>query len=81
MENGHYLSKDKIDLARKLAQRDYDESLKKVLEERIATLKNTLLVYERGEPTDIYDSLSDERKKIIADKLYMMGIYVENGDE
>ena len=29
--NGHYLPKEKNEVARKLAQRDYDESLKKLL--------------------------------------------------
>ena len=63
--NGHYLPKEKTDLATKLAQRDYDENLKKLLEERIAALKNALAAYGKGEPTDIYDSLSEERKKIV----------------
>lgn len=75
--NGHYLSKEKTELARKLAQRDYDESLKRLLEERIATLKNALAVYEKSEPTDIYDSLSDDRKKIVIPRYMSDEEYVE----
>lgn len=75
--NGHYLPKEKSELARRLAQRDYDESLKKLLEERIATVKNLLEVCEKGEPTDIYDSLSDERKKIVLPRYLSDEEYIE----
>ena len=75
--NGHYLPKEKNEVARKLAQRDYDESLKKLLKERIAILKSALAVYEKGEPTDIYNSLPDERKKIVIPRYMSDEEYVE----
>ena len=64
-EKPKYISKTNIDMAKQLAQRDYENQLIKVMEEEIASIK----LYLRSMPEtifeDVYDSLMEGRRIIV----------------
>ena len=72
-DNGRYMKKNEIGLVRKIVQRDYDEEYAKRWQELEYTGKAFAddapeIITERGE------RVRSKSEKIIADKLYMLGI-------
>ena len=80
--NGKYLRKSDLELAGKLAQRNYDEKLLSEVEKQLKNIQNIIKKYEKQEIVQVeelysvYDRMSPSRKKmvdsrIISDKEYV----------
>lgn len=65
--NGKYIKKKEIQLANKLAQRDYDMLIIKASEERIKSIKKFLSLYEKTNLGQIYEKLNPYRKNLISE--------------
>lgn len=61
-----YIKVENIALARKLAQKQYYNLLKPVLEKNLEALRCFVSRYHPEEAEKVYDRLSDERKKLVA---------------
>lgn len=64
-ENGRYLKTKEIDLARKIAQRDYDSALVRCLSERKNSIEKFLKKYTRNSVNTLYDSTNNYRKELL----------------
>ncbi|MBR2409143.1 MAG: hypothetical protein IKB07_09370 [Lachnospiraceae bacterium] len=64
-DNGRYLRKNEIDLASRLAQRDYDMSVIKTAEERIKAIERFLESYDRTSLKKLYQKTNPHRKALI----------------
>ncbi len=62
---GIYIKKENEELARKLAQKGYDQKVKRIVDRRLKQIQNLNLEYEEREIEDIYRNIHDERKKLI----------------
>ena len=60
-----YIKKEQKELVRNLAQKDYDQKLLKVLENRVKAARKMRDVYIQADPTDVYEKCHSERKKLI----------------
>ncbi len=60
-----YIKKDNISLARRLAQKHYYSAIKPIVEKNVKELKDFVKRYCPERVGEIYDGLSDERKKLI----------------
>lgn len=80
--NGKYLRKSDLELAGKLAQRNYDKKLLSEVEKQLKNIQNIIKKYEKQEIVQVeelysvYDRMSPSRKKmvdarIISDKEYV----------
>ena len=62
---GKYLTRKDHPIAQKLAQKDYDERLLKVLEEQLKSIEQFLKNYDPAAPQKVYENLSDPRKALV----------------
>ena len=80
--NGKYLRKSDLELAGKLAQRNYDEKLLSEVEKQLKNIQNIIKKYEKQEIVQVeelysvYDRMNPSRKKmvdsrIVSDKEYV----------
>ncbi|MBQ6089066.1 MAG: hypothetical protein IJK95_05870 [Firmicutes bacterium] len=60
-----YITIKDIELAKKIAQRQYDEKVLRAAEAELDSLNKLLLRYKKGSAEDIFDNLSNGRKKIV----------------
>lgn len=60
-----YLGKDKLNLIKALAQKQYNNKVRKIVEKRERQLTSLLKEYEDGEIELIYENLSPERKQLV----------------
>lgn len=63
--HGKYLSKKDRPLAVRLAQKDYDTKLLKVLENQQKAIENFLKDYDPDAAQQVYEKLSDQRKALV----------------
>lgn len=63
--NGKYIKKNEIDLARRIAQRDYDVKIAKNAERRIKAIDSFLKEYEETDIKDIYEKMNPYRRELI----------------
>lgn len=63
--NGRYMKKHEFEVARAIAQKDYDAQLIKAAEERIKAINTFLKKYERTNLKDIYNKCNSYRQKLI----------------
>ncbi|MBQ4361783.1 MAG: hypothetical protein II787_02570 [Lachnospiraceae bacterium] len=63
--NGKYIPVKNIDLARALAQKDYDERAAQAVKEEIKTIERCLNDYPHTVLEDVYPNLSAERQKLV----------------
>ncbi|MBQ9701134.1 MAG: hypothetical protein IJV71_11030 [Lachnospiraceae bacterium] len=63
--DGRYIKKSEIDIAKRIAQRDYNEKLRKKAEERVRVIEKFLKDYERTSLKELYKKTSDYRKELI----------------
>lgn len=61
----HYIKKKDIELARQLAQRDYEKQLLKQLEKRYHVIESAADVYSGTNLSNPYQKCTDDRKKLI----------------
>lgn len=64
-ENGRYIKSKEIDLARKIAQRDYDSALVRCLSERKNSIEKFLKKYTHNSVNTVYDSTNVYRKELL----------------
>ena len=64
-ENGRYLRKDELQLAKQIAQRDYDMQIKKAVEARKKAIERFVKVYEQTDLGEIYQKTNQYRKALI----------------
>ena len=65
-KNGRYLKKDELDVATRIAQRDYDRKIVKLAEERIRAISIFLEKYERTSLKKLYENTKLGRKNLIS---------------
>lgn len=64
-DNGRYMKKNEIDLARRIVQRDYDTSIVKFAEKRIKAIKAFLKNYEETDIKDLYEKMNSYRRELV----------------
>ncbi|MBE5877347.1 MAG: hypothetical protein E7290_10730 [Lachnospiraceae bacterium] len=64
-QNGRYLRKNEIELAKQLAQRDYDIQILKAAETRKKAIEHLVKVYEQTDLGEIYRKTNQYRKALI----------------
>ena len=64
--NGRYLKKSEEDLARRIAQRDYDIRVIKQVQERIKAINTFLKIYETTSLKMLYTKIHPYRRKLIS---------------
>lgn len=80
--NGKYLRKSDLELAGKLAQRNYDEKLLSEVEKKLKNIQNIIKKYEKQEIVQIeelysvYDRMSPSRKKMVDSRIMSDKEYV-----
>ena len=80
--NGKYLRKSDLELAGKLAQRNYDEKLLSEVEKQLKNIQNIIKKYEKQEIVQIeelysvYDRMSPSRKKMVDSRIMSDKEYV-----
>lgn len=65
VNTGAYIKKDDIDLARKLAQKDYLERIAASAEREIAAICRALAMYPKEVPETVYYDLHPDRKALV----------------
>lgn len=63
--NGRYMKKNEFEVAKAIAQRDYDAQILKVAEERKSAIELFLRKYERTDLKEIYHKLNSYRRELI----------------
>ena len=80
--NGKYLRKSDLELAGKLAQRNYDEKLLSEVEKQLKNIQNIIKKYEKQEIVQVeelysvYDRMSPSRKKMVDSRIMSDKEYV-----
>lgn len=80
--NGKYLRKSDLELAGKLAQRNYDEKLLSEVEKKLKNIQNIIKKYEKQEIVQVeelysvYDRMSPSRKKMVDSRIMSDKEYV-----
>lgn len=64
--NGTYIRKDNIALAKALAQKDYNQSVYKLVKKELSKLEHLGLLLESDDIEGIYRSLSESRQKLVS---------------
>lgn len=64
--SGTYIHKDNIDLAQKLAQKDYDKRVLEAVEKELNSIEKYLSSYPTQNAEQIYDTLHSARQKLIS---------------
>ena len=72
-----YIRKENRELAQKLAQKEYDKKVLKILEERIQVAKKMKEVYGSTDPVAVYEDSYSERKKLIVPRYISPESYAE----
>ena len=72
-----YIRKEHLELARKLAQKDYDQRLLKILEDRRKAACKMRDTYMQSDPAEIYEKCHSERKKLIVPQFITDEEYAE----
>ena len=63
---GEYIKREHIDLAKKLAQRDYHEIVLKEMKKKLMAVSQTINVYGDGsEQISVYDRLNENKKNLV----------------
>lgn len=76
--NGTYLREEEKDLARKLAQKEYDQKVLRAIEKELNIVEKCLVGYPQTGAEDIYEKLHKERKKLVVPILETEEQYVRN---
>lgn len=74
---GEYIPKDRSDLAKALAQKDYNEQFLKEAQKELAILQKTLSKLAKSNADLVYQKLSPGRKKLVDPYILPDEIYIE----
>ncbi len=69
LPQGRYIRKQELQLAKDLAQRDYDVSLSNLIRERIKAIEKLLELYKENKIQDAYEKLNPYRKEIVTPRI------------
>ena len=72
-----FIKRDDIDVARRLAQKDFDFQLLKILHEQLIALNGTIQEFPKVDGMMLYKELSDARKALIDSKYIDDQTYIE----
>ena len=75
---GTYLPRKQLPTAKKLAQKDYDKRLLKVLEEQLKAIEQFLKNYDPYAPMKVYEKLSDPRKALVTNEFLTDEEYIKH---
>ena len=75
--NGRYLKKNEIDIARRIAQRDYDTDIVKHAEARIKAIDLFLKNYEKTSLQRIYENTNPYRRELITTSIILDEEYIK----
>lgn len=75
--NGTYLQRKDHAIAQKLAQKDYDERLLKVLEDQLKSIEQFLKTFDPKAPQKVYENLSDPRKALVTSEFLSDEEYIK----
>ena len=64
-KNGTYIKAEEMNLAKRLAQKEYDKKVLRQAQKELAKVKQCEAVYRDGKAEDIYQNLSPQRQKIV----------------
>ena len=76
-KKGRFIRKSEIDLARKLAQRDYDQAIVKNAKERVRAIESFLRRYNKTNLKSISEKLHPSRKALINNLILSDKDYIE----
>lgn len=79
--NGRYMRKHEMEVAGKIAQRDYDVQLVKIGEERIQAIETFLKKYNKNSLNDIYNKTNFSRRSMIKDIVISDEEYIKQWQE
>ena len=74
---GKYLTLKDHAVAQKLAQKDYDERLLKVLEDQLKSIEQFLKTFDPKAPQKVYENLSDPRKELVTNEFLSDEEYIK----
>lgn len=72
-----YIPRGNLDLARELAQKEYNLKLKKLLKEMYDLLYQLLQKFPEATIEDVFDSMEEERKKLVTPVILPDDLYIE----
>ncbi len=78
---GKYLKKQDINIAKKIAQRDYDRVLEKKATERINKIEKILDLCQIEDLSKVYDELPAARKQLVEPRILSDDIYAKKWEE
>lgn len=67
--NGKYIKKKDMEIAYKLAQRDYDAQILKMSEERLRAINHFIEIYDKTDLSKIYQKSNSYRKELISEPI------------
>lgn len=73
----HYIKKNELQLARDLAQKDYDRKILQSVMPRLQAIERLLKNYDNTDIKQIYDALSEDRKRLITPAFIPDDKYIE----
>lgn len=76
--DGKYLKKDQLDIAKRIAQRDYDESMIRKAEERVKVIEKFLKEYDKTSLKTLYKDTNEYRKQLIVAPIISDEEYIKN---
>ncbi len=62
---GTYIPEKKLELVKKLAQKEYDQKVLRAVEKELDIVEKCMACYQVAEPETIYENLHDARKKMV----------------
>lgn len=62
---GTYIPEKKLELVKKLAQKEYDQKVLRAVEKELGIVERCMALYQVVEPEIIHENLHEERKKLI----------------
>lgn len=77
-DNGKYIKKKDIEIACKLAQKDYDTQILKLAEERIIVINQFIEIYDKTDLRKIYKNTNLYRRGLISDAILPDDEFIKN---
>lgn len=75
--NGKYIRKKDVEMAHKLAQKDYDIQLLKIAEERLRAIRHFLEVYDKTDLRKIYQKTNPYRRELLHEAILSDEEYIK----
>lgn len=74
---GTYIPKEKVSLARALAQKDYDSRILKQVKEKLSDINSSLTKLSDSSLTDIFQNMNEYRKELVKPHVFTVREYVK----